>query len=100
MADPDKGGATWWTRVQEAYSRAEAIVREWPPAGAKEWNDALRAIQGRAPVLDRGDACTPSRDRRELAREKDDQPTNDASALRPGHLTVTMTACRTLSMYG
>ncbi len=30
----------------EADARAESIVRERPPAGAKDWNDALRA-QGR-----------------------------------------------------
>jgi len=41
--DNDKGGDTLWARVQEAYPRAEAIVREKPPAGVKDWNDALRA---------------------------------------------------------
>ncbi len=41
--DADKGGATLWKRVQEAYPRAEAIVRDKPPGGAKDWNDALRA---------------------------------------------------------
>jgi len=29
--------------VKEAYPRVEAIVRERPPDGAKDWNDALRA---------------------------------------------------------
>ena len=29
--------------MKEAYPRVEAIVRERPPAGAKDWNDALRA---------------------------------------------------------
>ncbi len=43
--DNDAGGATLWERVKEAYPRAEAIVREKPPAGAKDWNDALRAGQ-------------------------------------------------------
>jgi len=41
--DNDKGGDTLWARVQEAYPRAEALVHERPPAGAKDWNDALRA---------------------------------------------------------
>ncbi len=41
--DNDKGGAALWERVKEAYPRAEAIERERPPAGAKDWNDALRA---------------------------------------------------------
>ncbi len=29
--------------MTEASPRAEAIERERPPAGAKDWNDALRA---------------------------------------------------------
>jgi len=41
--DNDKGGAALWEQVKEAYPRAEAIERERPPAGAKDWNDALRA---------------------------------------------------------
>jgi len=41
--DNDKGGATLWERVKEAYPRAEAIVREQPAKGCKDWNDALRA---------------------------------------------------------
>jgi len=45
--DNDAGGAKLWQQVKEAYPRAEAIVRERPPAGAKDWNDALRAVQGR-----------------------------------------------------
>ena len=40
--DNDAGGATLWKRVQEAYPRAEAIVRERPPTGCKDWNDAQR----------------------------------------------------------
>jgi len=38
-----KGGAALWEHVTEACPRAEAIERERPPAGAKDWNDALRA---------------------------------------------------------
>jgi len=45
--DNDKGGATLWAQVKEAYPRAEAIVRERPPTGAKDWNDALRTEQAR-----------------------------------------------------
>ncbi len=44
--DNDAGGHKLWQQVKEAYPRAEAIVRERPPAGAKDWNDALRAVQG------------------------------------------------------
>jgi len=40
--DNDAGGNKLWQQVKEAYPRAEAIVRERPPAGAKDWNDALR----------------------------------------------------------
>jgi len=45
--DNDAGGHKLGQQVKEAYPRAEAIVRERPPAGAKDWNDALRAVQGR-----------------------------------------------------
>jgi len=59
-------------RVKEAPPRAEAIVREQLPAGAKGWNDALRTapehVEGqgqgqeddRAPGRGRNDA--PGRD--------------------------------------
>ncbi len=40
--DNDAGGAKLWQQVTETYPRAEAIVRERPPGGAKDWNDALR----------------------------------------------------------
>jgi len=52
--DNDAGGNKLWQQVKEAYPRAEAIVRERPPAGAKDWNDALRAVQGREEDLARG----------------------------------------------
>ena len=45
--DNDAGGNKLWAQVKEAYPRAEAIERERPPAGTKDWNDALRAAQGR-----------------------------------------------------
>jgi len=41
--DNDAGGAKLWAQVKEAYPREEAIVRERPPSGSKDWNDALRA---------------------------------------------------------
>jgi len=37
------GGVKLWQQVKDAYPRAEAIVRERPPAGAKDWNEALQA---------------------------------------------------------
>jgi len=48
--DNDAGGATLWKAVQDAYPRAEAIERERPPTGAKDWNDALRAELARGPA--------------------------------------------------
>jgi len=65
--DNDAGGNTLWQQVKEAYPRAEAIVRERPPSGAKDWNDALRAVQGRAEGQSQGqgqeDDRAPSRGR-------------------------------------
>ncbi len=46
--DNDAGGNKLWAQVKEAYPRVEAIVRERPSAGAKDWNDALRATHDRA----------------------------------------------------
>jgi len=46
--DNDAGGHKLWAQVKEAYPRAEAIERERPPAGSKDWNDALRTAPGRA----------------------------------------------------
>jgi len=40
--DNDPGGAKLWAQVTEAYPGAKALVRERPPRGAKDWNDALR----------------------------------------------------------
>ncbi len=59
--DNDAGGAKLWQQVKEAYPRAEAIERERPPAGAKDWNDALRAAQERAQAQE--EARTPARGR-------------------------------------
>jgi len=67
--DNDKGGDTLWARVKEAYPRAEAIVRERPPAGAKDWNDALRTAHERAQAQDRDDERAPSRGKRGQERE-------------------------------
>jgi len=63
--DNDAGGAKLWQQVKEAYPRAEAIERARPPAGAKDWNDALRAAQARAQAEAR--ATAPGR-----ATSKDD----------------------------
>jgi hypothetical protein len=61
--DNDAGGAKLWQQVKEAYPRAEAIVRERPPAGAKDWNDALRAAPERMESLGQEDDRAPSRGR-------------------------------------
>jgi len=79
--DNDAGGATLWKRVQEAYPRAEAIVRERPPTGCKDWNDAQRqpaqrqerqeepSHQGEhAPSHGQGVGRHPSRDERDDRR--------------------------------
>jgi len=58
--DNDQGGAALWAQVKEAYPRAEAIERERPPAGAKDWNDALRAAQTQE--WGREEARAPARD--------------------------------------
>ncbi len=61
--DNDQGGAALWAQVKDAYPRAEAIERERPPAGAKDWNDALRATQERAQAQAQEEARTPARGR-------------------------------------
>jgi len=61
--DNDAGGNKLWAQVKEAYPRAEAIVRERPPAGAKDWNDALRAAPERMESLGQEDDRAPSRGR-------------------------------------
>jgi len=68
--DNDQGGNTLWAQVKEAYPRAEAIERERPPAGAKDWNDALRAAQERAQAQAQEEARTPARGRAP-AKDKD-----------------------------
>ena len=52
--------------------QAEAIERERPPAGAKDWNDALRAAQERAQAQAQAqeEARTPARGRAP-AKDKD-----------------------------
>jgi len=62
--DNDAGGNKLWAQVKEAYPRAEAIVRERPPSGAKDWNDALRAAPGRAEGQGQEDDRAPSRGHR------------------------------------
>ncbi len=56
--DNDVGGNTLWERVKEVYPHAEAIVRERPPAGAKDWNDALRASHEKDTVRERDEGAT------------------------------------------
>ncbi len=61
--DNDAGGNKLWQQVKEAYPRAEAIVRERPPAGAKDWNDALRATSDRVEGPGQEDDRAPGRGR-------------------------------------
>ena len=48
--------------MKEAYPRAEAIVRERSPAGAKDWNQALQQQR------ERGQEQTPERTRARESR--------------------------------
>jgi len=64
------GGHKLWAQVREAYPRAEAIVRERPPAGAKDWNDALQAEQGRQDAPDRTPEPEKTRGRDSRADER------------------------------
>jgi len=68
--DNDAGGDTLWKQVTEAYPRAEAIVRERPPAGAKDWNDALQAERGPQTTPDRAPGPEQSRGRDSRADER------------------------------
>jgi len=61
--DNDAGGAKLWQQVKEAYPRAEAIERERPPSGAKDWNDALRATSDRVEGPGQEEDRTPGRGR-------------------------------------
>jgi len=69
--DRDRGGDTLWQHVKERYG-AQAhetygpIDRDQPPAGVKDWNQALQ--QERTP--ERGAAHTPNQERE---RERDDR---------------------------
>ncbi len=68
--DNDAGGDKLWAQVTEAYPRAEAIVRERPPAGAKDWNDALQAERGPQTTPDRAPGPEQSRGRDSRADER------------------------------
>jgi len=68
--DNDAGGDTLWKQVQEAYPRAETIVRERPPAGAKDWNEALQAQRGRQGATDRASESEQTRGRDSRADER------------------------------
>jgi len=63
--DNDADGAKLWQQVKETYPRVEAIVRERPLTGAKDWNDALRPMPERAEELGQGqeDDRAPGRSR-------------------------------------
>ncbi len=71
--DNDVGGNKLWQQVKEAYPRAEAIVRERPPSGAKDWNDALRAAPARAEGPGQEDDRAPSRGRGHGGNGRDEQ---------------------------
>jgi len=71
--DNDAGGNKLWAQVKEAYPRAEAIERERPPAGAKDWNDALRATPTRAEGPGQEDDRAPSRGRGHGGNGRDEQ---------------------------
>ncbi len=69
--DRDRGGDTLWERVKERYGTQAhetygPIDRDQPPAGVKDWNQALQ--QERTP--ERGAAHTPTQERE---RERDDR---------------------------
>jgi len=68
--DNDAGGDKLWAQVREAYPRAEAIERERPPAGAKDWNEALQAERGRQAAPDRVPGPEQSRGRDSRADER------------------------------
>jgi len=72
--DNDAGGNKLWAQVKEAYPRVEAIVRERPPAGAKDWNDALRATHERVEGHSQGqeDDRAPGRGRGHGGSERDE----------------------------
>ncbi len=59
---------------KEAYPRAEAIVRERPPSGAKDWNDALRAMSERAEGLGQGQEDDRAPDRGRGRAQSHDEP--------------------------
>ncbi len=68
--DNDGGGDKLWAQVTEAYPRAEAVVRERPPAGAKDWNEALQAQRGRQGAADRASESEQTRGRDSRADER------------------------------
>jgi len=68
--DNDAGGDLLWKQVQEAYPRAEAIVRERPPVGAKDWNEALQAERGKQGMPDRAPEPEKTRGRDSRADER------------------------------
>ncbi len=67
--DNDGGGNKQWAQVKEAVF-AEAIVRERPPAGAKDWNDALRAAPESMESVGQEDDRAPGRGRGQGGRDE------------------------------
>ncbi len=68
--DNDAGGDLLWAQVREAYPRAEAIVRERPPVGAKDWNEALQVERGRQAASDHAPDTEKARGRDSRADER------------------------------
>jgi len=63
--DSDAGGNKPWQQVKEAYPRRGHLVRERPPAGTQDWNDALCTAPARVEGLNQGqeDDRAPGRGR-------------------------------------
>lgn len=59
--DDDQGGTALWAQVSDAYPDVGNIERERPPAGAKDWNDALRVEQVPAQAEAQEQARMPAR---------------------------------------
>jgi len=62
--DHDRDGEKMWTRVKEQYPAtaegAGSLVRDLPPDGAKDWNDALVALTRAQGHQGQAEALTPT----------------------------------------
>jgi len=66
--DNDGGGDTLWQQVRAAYPEATTIIRDSPPSGVKDWNEAL---QGHRPqAQDHAPASEKARSRDTRANER------------------------------